>query len=58
MWAPADLFSHVLNIFLMPLKDLASYFYQHLMMLALALLCIAALITILTMIGNRRARRS
>ena len=58
MWAPADLFSHVLNIFLRPLKDLASYFYQHLMVLAAVLLCIAVLITVVTLIGNRRAERS
>ncbi len=57
MLAPADLFSHVLNIFLRPLKNLASYFYQNLMVLALALLCIAVLITAVTMIGNRRASR-
>ena len=58
MWAPADLFSHALDIFLLPLKWLVSYFYQNLPVLVLALIGIALLITIVTVTGNRRARRS
>ena len=57
MWAPADLFSPVLNIFLLPMKRTVSYFYEHLMVLALALLCIATLIALATVLGSRRADR-
>lgn len=57
MWAPADLFSPALNIFLHPMKRVVSYFYEHLMVLALTLLCVAALIALVTMVVDRRARR-
>lgn len=56
MWAPADLFSHALSIFLFPLKEGASYFYQHLAVLAAALVAVALLITAVTLLQNRRAR--
>lgn len=58
MWAPADLFSPVLNIFLLPPKRMMSYFYEHPMVLALVLLAVAALITAVTILGDRRASRS
>lgn len=58
MWAPADLFSPVLNIFLLPMKRTVSYFYEHLMVLALVVLAAAALIAAVTVLGGRRARRS
>jgi hypothetical protein len=57
MWAPADLFSPALSIFLRPMKRVVSYFYERLMVLALTLLCVAALITIVTMMLDRRSRR-
>ena len=56
MWAPADLFNPVLNIFLSPLKRMVSYFYEHLMVLALALIAIAALIALATWVAGRRGR--
>ena len=57
MWAPADLFSPALNVFLLPMKRTVSYFSEHLMVLALVLLGVAVLITLLTMLGDRRASR-
>ncbi|WP_165359525.1 hypothetical protein [Lichenibacterium minor] len=57
MWAPADLFSHALDIFLAPLKRMVSFFYENPMVLALALVGIASLITVLTLLGNGRASR-
>ncbi len=58
MWAPADLFSPALNLFLLPLKRTVSYFYEHLVVLALVVLAVAALITVVAILGDRRARRS
>ena len=58
MWAPADLFSPVLNIVLLPTKRMVSYFYEHPMVLALVVLAVAALITAVTILGGRRASRS
>lgn len=57
MWAPADLFGPLLNIFLFPLKEGVSYFYEHLMVLALVVLAAAALIAVVTIVGDRRASR-
>ena len=53
MWAPADLFSPVLNIVLLPTKRMVSYFYEHPMVLALVVLAVAV-----TILGGRRASRS
>ncbi len=58
MWAPADLFSPVLNIFLLPTKRMVSYFYEHLMVLTLVVLAVVALITAVTVLGGRRAGRN
>ena len=55
MWAPADLFNPVLDLFLLPMRRTASYFYEHLTVLALVVLGVAALITVLTILGDRRA---
>ena len=51
MWAPADLFSPVLN-------RMVSYFYEHLMVLTLVVLAVVALITAVTVLGGRRAGRN
>ena len=58
MWAPADLFTPFLNTFLFPLKRGVTYFYEHPMVLAATVLAIGLLIAIVTLIGNRRARRT
>lgn len=58
MWAPADLFTPVLSIFLFPLKQGVTYFYEHPVVLALALIAVAMLITAVTLLQNRRARRT
>lgn len=56
MWSPADLFGPGLNAVLFDVKNVTSYFYQHLMVLAGAIVAAAALIALVTLLGNRRAR--
>ena len=58
MWSPADLFTPALGIFLFPIKGMVSYFYQHLGVLGLTLVGIALLIAAVTLVQNRRARRT
>lgn len=58
MWSPADLFTPALGIFLFPLKEMVSYFYQHLAVLAATLIAVAVLITAVTLLQNRLARRT
>ena len=58
MWAPADLFSPALNAVSLTLTRIVSYFYEHLIVLSLVLVAVAALLTAATVAGNRRAGRS
>ena len=57
MWAPADLFTPALGIVLFPIKEGVSYFYEHLAVLALTLIAVAALITAVTLLRNRLGNR-
>ena len=44
MWAPADLFTPAVSGVLLSMRTVASYFYQHLFVLAAVLVVIGAVI--------------
>jgi hypothetical protein len=58
MWAPADVFSHALSIFLAPLKVLTTYLYEHPVVLTAVVLGAAVLIAASTVLAGRRGPRT
>ena len=54
MWAPADLFTPATNVVVLSLKRVVTYFAEHLLVLLLAIVAVAALIAVTGSLANRR----
>ena len=58
MWAPADLFTPGLSAVTLSMERVVSYLSEHLLVLMAVIVGLAALITVVTMVTDRRERRS